>query len=165
MSRFNSEVWQSHVLNSTLNDSVMIVHISPQGTPVWRCTELAAPSPETTHSGISLPWLHLGRETVFPSDHTEHQWAKAPRRITSHFWMSMTSLPLFIHIVLHYLYARRFLCHLQNCGSRDKQQGVAGNIIRGRDTQATADTRVGHKIAGFMPVLQKATPLPTAQYL
>lgn len=36
---------------------------------------------------------------------------------------------------------------MQNGGSRDKQQGVAGSIISRRDTQPTADIRLGHKLA------------------
>lgn len=65
MSRFNSEIWQSHVLKSTLSDSEIMVCISLQGTPVWnsRHFEHTAPTPWTRRHLATL--AVFGQRTSF----------------------------------------------------------------------------------------------------
>lgn len=121
---------------------------------MWRCTKLAAPSPETTRH--LNPLSAFGQRNSFSF---RSHWASGSKS-TGNYYTSLLEVPdksppiHSPHVAL--TVCKGILCHLQNCGSRDKHLGVAGSIIIWRDIQLTADTQT----SCFMSVLQKATPFP-----
>lgn len=121
---------------------------------MWRCTELAAPSPETRRH--LNPLSAFGQRNSFSF---RSHWASGSKS-TGNYYTSLLEVPdksppiHSPHVAL--TVCKGILCHLQNCGSRDKHLGVAGSIIIWRDIQPTADTQT----SCFMSVLQKATPFP-----
>lgn len=149
MRRINSEVWQSHVLNSTLNDSVMTVYISPQGTPVWRCSHTHSQPHPQKQRGISLPWLCLGREPAFLSDHIvsiSEQRHRGWLRFTSG-GMWQVSPHSFTWCCINYLQGD-FYATCKTVAAEISSK-VWQETLSEEEKQPTADTRLGHKLAGL----------------